>query len=108
MSQTTQEERKAWMQSDGDHLNRRAVFRLLQDFSELEAELSTLREKLGEAKKRTLDLSLLLRRMLVRLAKREMDAGDDKLSAQVWEYLRKHELAGGVLRTDAFSGEEQS
>ena len=46
MSETTEEQRAAWMQSDGEHLNARCVKMLLRDYDSLARELAEARTKL--------------------------------------------------------------
>jgi hypothetical protein len=48
VSETTKEERAAWLSSDGDHLNARATRRLLRDYARLEQERGRLREALKQ------------------------------------------------------------
>ena len=46
MSETTEKQRTAWMESDGEHLNARCVKMLLRDYAALEAAAREARDAL--------------------------------------------------------------
>ena len=73
MSETTEEQREAWIKSDGEHLNARCVKMLLRDYAALEklvskAEAENAFLKSQEAWKRIDSMSSTIDRMTLEIA----------------------------------------